>query len=103
VESVVSSSTPTPNADADSQYELTALAVGATFGIPSGSPADGQKLLIRIKDNGGAQTLAWNAIYRAGADLPLPTTTVISKTMYCGFVYNSTATAWDFVAFINNI
>jgi len=81
-------------ASTDTQYNVTALAVTCTFGAPSGTPVQGHKLLLRIKDNSTAQTLAWNAIYRSvGATLPL--TTVLGKTMYVGFVYNSTDSKWD--------
>jgi hypothetical protein len=51
-------------------------------------------LEIRIKDNGTARTLAFNAIYRA-VGVTLPTTTVISKTLYLFCRYNSTDTKWD--------
>ena len=102
VTAITSSATPTPNANTTDQYHVTALAAGATFGAPTGSPLHGQRLVIRIKDNGGAQTLAFNAIYRAG-DITLPTTTVTSKTMLLGFIYNSTDTRWDFVAFVDNL
>lgn len=91
---VASSATPAPNADTDDVFTVTALAANATFAAPSGTPADGQPLLIRIKDNGTARTLAWNAIYRA-VGVTLPTTTVISKVLYVGCVYNSAATKWD--------
>lgn len=103
VESVASSSTPTPAGDSDDMYKLTALAEAATFGAPTGTSVDGQKLIIRILDNGTARALSWNAIYRAGTDVPLPTTTVLSKTLYCGFIYNSANTKWDLVAVTNNI
>jgi hypothetical protein len=83
-----SSSTPTPNADTDDIYALTALAAGATFGAPTGTPVNGQKLIIRIKDNGTARALTWNAIYVAGG-VALPTTTVISKILTIGFMYNT--------------
>jgi hypothetical protein len=96
---IVSSATPTPNSDNTDIFTVTALAVAATFGAPTGNPINGQKLIIRIKDNGGAQNLSWNAIYRASTDIALPTTTTISKTMYLGFIYNSTDLKWDFVAF----
>lgn len=102
VTNVTSSATPTPNADTTDQYSLTALAAGATFGAPTGSPVAGQRLIIRIKDNGGAQTLAFNAIYRAGT-IALPTTTILSKTMYLGFLYNAVDTKWDFVAYVDNL
>lgn len=97
VTSTTSSSTPTPNCDNEEIYILTALAVGATFGAVSGTPTNGQRLLIRIKDNGTARTLGWNSAYRA-MGVALPTTTVISKTMYIGFIYNSTDSKWDCVS-----
>lgn len=92
-----SSATPTPDADAHDQYNVTALAAGATFAAPAGTPVDGQKLTIRIKDNGTARTLAWNAIYRA-IGVTLPTTTVIGKTIYVGCIYNAADTKWDVVS-----
>lgn len=97
VGTTASSATPTPNADTDDTYTVTALAAGATFGAPTGTPTNGQKLLIRIKDNATARTLAWNAIYRA-IGITLPVTTVISKTLYVGFVYNSADSKWDGIA-----
>lgn len=93
-----SSATPTPSADDHDQYNVTALAAGATFGAPTGTPTDGQKLIIRVKDNGTARTLAYNAIYRA-IGVTLPTTTVINKTIYLGMVYNAADTKWDVTAY----
>jgi len=92
-----SSATPTPDADANDQYNVTALAAGAVFAAPTGTPTDGQNLSIRIKDNGTARSLGWNAIYRA-IGVTLPTTTVISKTLYIGMKYNSADTKWDVLA-----
>jgi hypothetical protein len=104
LENVTSSTTPTPAiASPIHQYNLTALAAGATFGAPTGSPAGGYALRIRIKDDGTARSLAFDAIYRAGTDVALPTTTVLSKTMYLGFIYNAADTKWDLVALVNNI
>lgn len=97
VVSITSDATPTPNADDADQYQVTALAANATFGSPAGTPINGQTLIIRIKDNATARTLAWNAIYRAIGTV-LPTTTIISKTLYVGCIYNSADTKWDVVA-----
>jgi hypothetical protein len=102
VTTVTDASTPSPSADNDDMYILTALTQTATFAAPSGTPTQGQKLIVRVKDNGTARTLAWNAIYRASSDLSLPTTTIASKTLYLGFIYNSTDTKWDLVSRINN-
>nr|MDQ3009059.1 hypothetical protein [bacterium] len=97
-----SSATSTPTADSVDQWNVTALAVADAFAAPTGTPTDGQKLMIRIKDNGTARALTWNAIYRASSDLALPSTTVISKTLYLGFIYNAADTKWDLLAVLNN-
>jgi hypothetical protein len=97
VTSTTSSSTPTPNIANEDIYILTALAANATFGSPTGTPVQGDRLIVRIKDNGTSRTLAWNAIYRA-IGVTLPTATTINKTLYVGFVYNSTDTKWDCIA-----
>jgi hypothetical protein len=99
---VTDTATPTPSATTDDFYVITALTQTATFAAPTGTPVNGQSLKIRIKDNGTARTLAWNAAYRASADLALPTTTVANKTLYLGFVYNSTDSKWDLVARLGN-
>ncbi|MHB1125330.1 MAG: hypothetical protein ACYC0T_21815 [Ramlibacter sp.] len=98
---ITSSATPTPNSDTTDIYTITALAAAATFGAPTGTPTQGQTLLYRIKDNGTAQALNWNAIHRAGTDVALPTTTVLGKTLYAGFIYNSTDSKWDLL-FVDN-
>ncbi len=97
VQSVASSATVTPNADSDDMVVITAQAAGLTIASPSGTPTQGQRLLIRIKDNGTARTISWNAVFRA-IGVTLPTTTVISKTHYIGAVYNSTDSKWDALA-----
>lgn len=85
---VNNSTTPTPDIDTTDLFTLTALSVAPTFGAPTGTPVNGQKLLIRIKDNGTARALNWDAAYVAGG-ASLPTTTVINKTMHLGFIYNT--------------
>jgi len=97
VTSEASNATPTPNADTTDLHILTAQAAAAAFAAPTGTPSQGQKLIIRIKDNATARALSWNAIYRA-LGVALPTTTTISKTLYVGFIYNSTDAKWDCIA-----
>lgn len=97
-ESVSSSATPTPAVTSQfHHYSLTALAAGATFGAPTGSPANGWRLMLRIKDNGTARALAFNAVFRA-IGVTLPTTTTASKTHYIGCMWNSADSKWDVIA-----
>lgn len=101
VTSITTSAAPAPSASTDDGYKITALGANATFASP-GTGTAMQELVIRIKDDGSSRALTWNAIYRGSTDLPLPATTVISKTMYLKFIYNSDDSKWDLVAFINN-
>lgn len=99
--STTSSATPTPTGDRKvNELYVTALAAAAEFAAPSGTPANGNKLIIRVKDDGTPRALTYNAIYR-GIVATLPSTTVISKTLYMGFVYNSADSKWDLVATCN--
>lgn len=75
----------------------TALAGNLTVNAPSGTPTQGQQLMIRIKDNNSARTITWNSIFRA-IGVTLPTTTVANKTVYVGCMYNTTDTKWDVIA-----
>jgi len=97
VGTVASGATITPTADLSDVYTVTALAVPATIAAPSGTPTNGQRLLLRIKDNGTARALTWNATYRV-IGVTLPTTTTASKTIYVGCIYNSADAFWDVVA-----
>lgn len=86
-------------------HTITALAAGDTFGVPTvatGALDDTCQLIIRIKDNGTARALSFNAIFRASSDLALPTTTIVNKTLYLGFKYNVADTKWDLLALLNN-
>lgn len=95
---LVSDTTPNPDCANYDMYILTALSGNASIAAPTGTPTQGQKFMFRIKDNGSSRNLSWDAAYRSlGVDLP--TTTTASKTMYVGFIYNSTDSKWDCVAF----
>jgi len=97
--SEASSATPTPTGGYEkSEYFLTALAEDAVIAAPSGTPVNGDHLFVRIKDDGTARALTWNAIY-SGIVETLPTTTTISKTIYAGFIYNSASTKWELLAY----
>lgn len=97
VGTTASGATITADSDAVNQYNVTALAVPATIAAPSGTPVDGQKLIYRIKDDGTARALTWNATFRP-IEVTLPTTTVANKTIYVGCIYNSADIVWDVIA-----
>ena len=92
-----STSTITPNVSAYDQYSFTALATNLTINAPTGTPLDGNKLVIRILDNGLARTLTWDSTYTV-IGVTLPTTTVVSKMSYIGAIYNAANTRWDVIS-----
>lgn len=96
--SITSSATPSPvGSSKRNEYYITALAAAAEFAAPSGTPANGNMLMIRVKDDGTARALTYNAIYD-GFDDTLPATTTISKTLYMLFVYNSVSEKWEMLS-----
>ena len=94
---VADTATLTPNISADDQFNITAQAQALTVAAPTGTPVDGNKLIIRILDNGTSRAITWNATYTA-IGTTLPTATTINKMVYVGCIYNSTNTRWDVVA-----
>ena len=101
VNTATSTATLTWNSDTYDQYQLTAMAAGVTVSADSGTPSNGQKILFRFKDNGTARSISLTTgtskSFRA-IGTTLPTTTVISKTLYVGAIYNSADDRWDVVA-----
>lgn len=97
VQAVTSAATVTPAGASDDMVVITAQAEALTIANASGTPVQGQKLTIRIKDNATARAISFGTTYRA-MGTALPTTTVVSKTKYLGFIYNTTDTKWDLVA-----
>jgi hypothetical protein len=98
VQSVTSSATVTPSADNDDVVKITAQAAGLTLANPSGTPTAMQAMVIRLKDNGTARSITYGSQYR-GIGITLPTTTVISKIIYFGLVWNSDDSKWDVVGY----
>jgi hypothetical protein len=92
-----STATLTPDIATFDQYNLTAQAVSLVIAAPTGTPVDGNRLTIRITDNGTPQSISWNAAFRAVA-VPLPLNTIANKILYVGCIYNSDDLEWDIVA-----
>jgi hypothetical protein len=92
---ITSSATPTVNTDNCDMVKITALAAAITSmtsGL-TGTPADGDMLLYRIKDNGTARAITWGASFEAKGE-DLPTTTVLSKVLHVLFIWDSVTSKW---------
>jgi hypothetical protein len=90
----------TPNGDTTDVFNAFGLTGAITLLTPSGTPVDGQRLMLRFEDNGTGRGITWttsSGAFRA-VGVTLPTTTVASKITYVGCVYNSTDIFWDVIA-----
>lgn len=98
VGAVTSSATPGIDVAYLDQFNITALAVNITSMTTAltGTPKDGQRLVIRFKDNGTARTITWGASF-AAAGAALLTTTVATKTHVTEFIYDAAASKWGCV------
>ena len=114
--SITSTSSIALDASLYDMYSISALATSLTFTASTTGATDGRKMMIKIKDNGGAQGLTFICSSGAGGQsagyfrpigLTLPGTTTIGKTIYIGCIYNADATtasnpnvaAWDVIAY----
>jgi hypothetical protein len=99
VTAITDAASITINADTtDIATQANTQAVGTlTINAPTGTPVNGQKILLRLRST-NVQTFSFNAAFTGSDDLSLPTTSSgASKYDYMGFAYNSTATKWQLV------
>lgn len=94
-------STPNPiGSYEENEYYLTALTSAATFQTPSGTPANGNTLLLRVY-SAATQVITFTTGYRAL--IPLPLNNPAGKTTYYGCIYNSADTKWDIVSCVQQL
>jgi hypothetical protein len=95
VVTVTQSATPTINTDNTDVASITGLAQAITSMTTnlSGTPNDGDLLLIRVTDNGTARAINWGSSFEAST-IPLPATTTISTMLTVGFEWNPATTKW---------
>ena len=83
------------NVDVTDVYELSAVANATEFTL-TGTPTDGQKLIVRIKDAGVTKGLTWTGFTEIG--VTLPTDTTAGKWHVVGSIYNAGVSQWQAVA-----
>lgn len=99
VVTVTQSATPTINTDNTDVASITGLAQAITSMTTnlSGTPVDGDMLMIRITDDGTARAIAWGASFESST-VTLPPTTVISTMLAVGFLWNTASSKWRCIA-----
>ena len=93
-----SQATLTPDIDSYNIYSLSAQAAALTVAAPTGTPKDGDAMIIRLKDNGTARAITWNAAYVNVSGLDALTTTVANEWSHIGIMYNGAASAWHVIS-----
>lgn len=90
VTSITSHATPTVNTDDCDCVDITAQAEAITNMSTnlSGTPTNKQMLIYQIKDDWTARAITWWTSFVAGW-VALPSTTVLSKILTVGFIYNT--------------
>lgn len=99
------SGTLTPNGDTTDVFNAFGLTGTITVATPSGTPVDGQRLVIRLEDNGVSRTVNWasgSGSYRV-VGVTLPTSTTAGRITYVGCMYNTTDVFWDVIAVVTQV
>lgn len=95
VSTVASASSIDVDSDSYDQVQCNALAVNTTVNAPTGTPTEGQRLVVRItQDATGSRTITFNAAF-VGATAESGT---LSTTSTWEFIYDTSRTAWVQVA-----
>jgi hypothetical protein len=88
--------TPSMDTDNDDIFIFTGLAVAITSMTTNltGTPNDGDQLLIRFTDNATARAITWGAKFGSSGVATLLATTVISKVHTVGLIWDATKSLW---------
>ncbi len=96
---VVSTSTYTPAGDTTDLALIASPTAAFTVANPTGTPTDGQKLMLRIKSGATGYAPSWGTLYQSSGVATLPTTALTaSRTVTLGLVYDATAVKWVLLA-----
>jgi hypothetical protein len=88
----------TPDGDTTDLAVITDPSADLTIADPTGTPNDGQQLVIRVRMAATGYALAWGAAYRGSTATPLPTTQPANTTGYYAVQFNNSDGAWDLIA-----
>lgn len=98
VSSTTSATTLTPNIDSYNIYDLSAQAANLTIANPTGTPSNGDGLIIRIKDNGTSRTISYGANFSNISGVTSLSATVLGKWHVIGALYNASVSKWQIVS-----
>lgn len=96
VVSTTQSATPSVNTDNGDIFEITALAQAITSMTTNltGTPVDGDVMMVQITDNGTARAITWGAKFASFA-AALPASTVVSTMLPVLFQWSAASSVWN--------
>ncbi|MCL4502088.1 MAG: hypothetical protein M1438_09555 [Deltaproteobacteria bacterium] len=100
ITSITSAASITPNADTTDIFKVSALAEDVTINAPTGTPGDGQKLIIEIVDDGSSRSISLDTAVYKPINVILPNATVPGKKLLIICMYDAivpAAPVWDVV------
>ena len=100
VVTVTQAAEPTINTDNTDIAHITGLAqaVSSFTTNLSGTPVNGDTLIVSITDDGTGRAITWGAKFESSGNVTLPTTTVASTRLDIGFLYNTATSKWRCLA-----
>lgn len=92
---VAQSATPTLNITNENQatFSITGLAQAITSFTMSGTPTNGETIVVQITDNGTSQNITWGSSFISSLTL-LPAATQANKMISVVAVYDATSGEW---------
>ena len=96
VVAVSPTTTPTINTDVTDVAYITSLATGITSFTTnlSGTPVNGDTLIVDLTDNGTSQTIAWGSSFESSGNIALPTSTATGTKLTTGLRWNVATSKW---------
>ncbi len=87
------------NGDTQDMFIVTAQTGALKFNNPSGTPTDGQKLIISVASSTtAARALTWDTAYGATTQALPTTTAATTATLTIGFIWSTSKSLWQCVA-----
>lgn len=86
-----------PDTDLYNVFSITNLSTSLMISKQYNSiPFECEQIIIKIKDNGTSQTIQYDNSYNANGN-QLPSNTIVGKTLYLYFLWNTDTSKWDYI------
>ena len=98
ISTTASTATLTADIDTYNIYSVSAQAAGITIADPTGTPNDGDIIVIRLKDDGTTRAITYGSAWSNISGLDSLTDTVVSKWSVIGAMWNAGTSKWQIIS-----